>query len=279
VSAPSWGKPTASSVLGALSTVPDAIGPTAAEKISNAETMFGTGSKQHVSAQSKFGKEAAREFTRDNLKLDMTDLTGALKTAYGDSYVTGLLTAAQQTGTPLASGLGQVLPTTDAGWAQFWDAWAPGNIPAGDLLSDGGLTRLLEQADVTIKGIEGSTLDGLGNLLADGVSQGLSVDGIAATMGDFVNNPDRAYLIADTECARSVESASQSAYGAAGVQQWDWLDSPGACEICVGYAADGPYEVGAGPDLPGHPRCRCSSAPRDSGSGSSDDSVAMDSGE
>jgi hypothetical protein len=214
-------------------------------------------------------RAAARAFTHGNLKLDMTDLTAALKTAYGDGYVTGLLTAAQQTGATVVAGLGQtVIPQTSAAWATFWDSWAPGNLPASDLLSNGGLATLLDAVDVTVKGIEGATLDGLGNLLADGVAQGLSVDSIAGSLGEYVADPERAFLIADTECARAVSSASQDQYAASGVQQWDWLDSPGACGDCVGYAADGPYGVGEGPDLPGHPRCRCSSSPRDSGSAS-----------
>lgn len=219
-------------------------------------------------------RAAARAFTASNLTLDMTDLKAALTTAYGDSYVTGLLTAAQQTGATLVAGLGDTLiPDSPAAWASFWDAWTPGNIPAAGLLGNGGLATLLDSVDVTVKGIEGSTLDGLGNLLANGVAQGLSVDSIAGTLTDFVGDPDRAFLIADTETARGVEAASQSGYADAGVEQWDWLDSPGACGDCVGYASDGPYDVGGGPDLPAHPRCRCSSASRDPGP-AADDSAA-----
>jgi len=214
-------------------------------------------------------RAAARAFTNGALNLDMTDLTTALKTAYGDSYVTGLLTAAQQTGATLVAGLGEtVIPDSPAAWGTFWDAWTPGNIPAAGLLGNGGLATLLDGVGVTVKGIEGSTLDGLGNLLANGVAQGLSVDSIAGTLSDYVSDPDRAYLIADTEMARSVEAASQTGYADAGVQQWDWLDSPDACDDCVDNEANGPYDVGGGPDLPGHPRCRCSSSPRDSGSAS-----------
>jgi len=212
-------------------------------------------------------RAAARAFTGGALNLDTADLSAALKTAYGDSYVTGLLTAAQQTGAPLATGLGQVLPATDAGWATFWDAWTPGNQPAGDLLSDGGLARMLAQVDVTVKGIEGTTLDRLGNLLADGVSQGSSVDAIAATLGGFVDNPDRAYQIANTETARAVSAASMDGYGAAGVQQVEWLVSPGACPECEDYATESPFALDDAPTQPAHPSCRCSFSPIDEGTG------------
>jgi len=210
-------------------------------------------------------RAAARAFTNGALNPDMTKLTTALDQLYGDGYVAGQMVAAQQTGATVVAGLGQTLPVGPAEWATFWDAWTPGNQPAADLLSNGGLAQLLARTEVTVKGIEGTTLDRLGNLLADGVAQGLSVDSIARNMGDFIDDPDRAYLIADTEMARSVCQASADQYAASGVTQWDWLASPGACPECEDYASGGPYDVGDGPDLPGHPRCRCSSSPVDSG--------------
>ena len=200
------------------------------------------------------------------LSLDLSDLTDALNAAYGDSYVTGLMVAAQQTGASVVAGLGQMaLPSSPAEWASFWDAWKPGNAPAADLLSDGGLEDLLARTDVTISGIEGTTLDRLGNLLADGVANGDSVDTIAGTLGDFVDNPDRAYQIADTETARAVSSAAVDGYEAAGVQEVDWLVSPGACQECQDYADAGPYVLGDAPAQPAHPVCRCSYSPRDPG--------------
>lgn len=250
------------------------VGPTASEKIANAETMFGTGSKEHIAAQGRFGKDASKEeraaaraFTNGALDLNMTDLVAALERAYGDSYVAGMLTAAQQTGANMVAGLGQTLPADAAGWTSFWDSWTPGNIPAGDLLNNGGLARLLDQTGETVKGIEGSTLDRLGNLLADGVVNGDSIDTIAGTLGGFIDNPDRAFTIADTETARAVSNASMDGYEAAGVEQVEWLTSPGACEICVDYGASGPFVLNDAPGQPAHPRCRCSYSPIDPGTG------------
>jgi len=65
--------------------------------------------------------------------------------------------------------------------------------------------------------------------------------------------------------ARS-EIASANAKGKAqsfirnGFLQYNWLTAPGACEICTGIEAAGPYMIGAGP-MPmddSHPLCRCS---------------------
>jgi hypothetical protein len=251
------------------------LGPTAAEKIQNAETMWGTGSKQHLAAKAKFGKAAARDFAQANLKLDMAGLRTALDAAYGDAYVTGLLVSAQQTGVGMVAGLGETLiPTDAAGWGTFWDSWAPGNIGASDLLSDGGLADLLAQTDTTISGIEGTTLDRLGNLLADGVASGDSVDAIAASMGDLIDDPDRASLIANTETARAVSNASMDGYATAGIEQVDWLVSPGACQECLDYFTGSPYLLGDAPAQPAHPGCRCSLSPRDPGVAPADEESA-----
>ena len=212
---------------------------------------------------------AARAFVNGNLSPDTASLIQALVAAYGDAYVAGILVAAQQTG--ITASLGSVsMPSTPADWAAFWAAWKPGNIPASSLLDDGGLASLLDRAQVTVKGITGSLLDTLGNRLADGVANGLGIDEIAGTLMDVVNDPRRADMIARTETARAVTQASVSSYQDAGVQQVEWLLSPGACEICEDYASDSPYDLGSEPDLPAHPQCRCSLSPVDPGSTATD---------
>lgn len=205
-------------------------------------------------------RAAARAYMNGALSLDLSDLADALNAAYGDSYTAGLLVAAQQTG-GVTSALGDVAtPTTPQEWTSFWDAWKPGNAPAADLLNNGGLADLLARTDTTISGIEGTTLDRLGTLLADGVANGDSVDEIAATLGDFIDNPDRAYQIADTEIARCVSQASADGYAAAGVTEWEWLLSPGACPECQEMESSNPHSEGD--ELPPlHPVCRCSISP------------------
>ena len=209
---------------------------------------------------------AARAFVNDNLTLD----TGALKTAlgqvYGDSYVAGQYVAAQQTGANVIAGLGDAPVPPD--WGTFWDTWKPGNAGAASLLSDGAFARLLEQQDITVKGIEGTTLDRLGNALADGVSRGLSVDEIAGNLADYVDNPVRAFAIANTETARATSAAAMDGYVAAGIAQIDWLVSPGACEECEDIASGGPFTLQDAPMQPAHPSCRCAYAPVDPGTAS-----------
>lgn len=212
---------------------------------------------------------AGRAFVNANLAPTTADIAAALTAARTDAYVTGQLVAAQQTGASVVSALGDVhVPTTAADWAAFWDAWKPGNVDAANLTSDGGLADLLASVDVDVKGITGSTLDGLGNTLARSLADGSSVDETASALMDYVNSPTRAFMIANTETARAVSAASMASYADAGVNDVDWLISPGACEICEGYAADSPYPLADAPEQPAHPNCRCSYSPRDAGSGS-----------
>jgi hypothetical protein len=198
-------------------------------------------------------RAAAQAFARAHGNLDLGALKTALDAAYGDAWQAGIMTATQQTGATVVAGLdGLIVP---ANWDDYWATWQPGNIDAAVKLSDGGLADLLDQSGQRIQGIEDTTLDRFGSILADGALNGDSVDTIAAALGDYLDDPARAFQIADTELARAVTGASFDQYLAAGVNEVDWLASPGAC----------PYPLRDFPDLPAHPVCRCSSSPRDSG--------------
>jgi hypothetical protein len=208
-------------------------------------------------------RAAAQAFARAHGNLDLGQLQDALTSAYGDGWSAGALVGAQQTGATIITGLDGVAAPAD--WSAYWDAWQPGNTAAATKLDQGGLSDLLEQAGRSIDGIEGTTLDRFGSILADGAANGDSVDTIAGALGQYLQDPARAFAIADTELARAVTSASLDAYLAAGVGLVDWLVSPGACPICDDYGTNGPYPIADFPGLPAHPRCRCSSAPVDPG--------------
>jgi hypothetical protein len=211
-------------------------------------------------------RAAARAALQAGVSTDTTDLLEALRALYGDAYAAGGLAAAQQLpATALAANLAGVYGTTDP--AAAWASWEPGNLNAATLLDDGGLAGLLADAGITVQGMVGSLLDRMGTVLADGALNGDSVDTIAGALGDLVDDPQRAFTIANTETARAVEAASQAQYADQGVQQWEWLLSPGACPECEEAQAGSPYDVGGGPDLPDHPNCRCSSSPIDPGTG------------
>ena len=205
-------------------------------------------------------RAAAREWLAEHANLTLEDLLAAVQAIYGDGAVIGAASAAQVTGA-LTDLLPGIEPSaTD--WPKFWADWTPGNADAAALLNSGGLADLLDNAEVTVRGIAGTTLDRLGNLLADGAAAGESVEAITDSLMGLLDDYDRAYRITVTELARAVTQASLDTYGVNGVARYDLLTSPGACPLCVETAADGPYAVD---DMEGqpplHPTCRCAVAP------------------
>lgn len=210
-------------------------------------------------------RAAARDFVHGNLNLSTGQLADALNGALTDAYGLGALSGVQQLGSATVAGPAADTAASSDDWAQMWDAWQPGNKPAGALLEDGGLKSLLDNTGATIDGIAGTTLDGLGNVLANGVGQGLGVDDLADSLHEYISSPTRAFTIANTETARAVTAASMAAYEAAGVAQVDLVLSPGACEECEDIASSNPWTLKDFPGIPVHPSCRCAAAPNDAG--------------
>lgn len=226
-----------------------------------------------ITASAKF--EAAKDAAREALQgvdsvaqPDNSALIDALQQLYGDSYAAGGLAAAQELpATALSADLAGVYGTTDA--LAAWDLWQPGHPKAAaKLLEDKpALQGLLQRAESTAKDIWSSAVDQMGTALARGIINGDSVDTISDKLMGLVGDSSRAFTIANTEVARSVEAASQDQYADQGVMQWEWLLSPGACPDCEEAQADSPFDVGGGPEIPDHPNCRCSSSPIDPGTG------------
>ena len=138
-----------------------------------------------------------------------------------------------------------------------WASWTPGDIGARDLTIDGGLRAMLDSADVTIKGIGDTTIDRIGNVIAQGLADGSPVATITAGIGDYIGNPDRAFTIAQTETSRAMISSQTSEYQALGFAQFEWLSYDGACEECMDQEDANPHDFGDD-QPPGHPNCRCS---------------------
>jgi SPP1 gp7 family putative phage head morphogenesis protein len=192
---------------------------------------------------------AARSYLTGRLSL--TDLEAVLRDLYGDAYLAGAHAAAQG-GVTLSAGLGEADASVD------WAAWTPGNPAAADLLSEGGLSSLLDSAGITIQGMTGTALDQLGNALADGLNSGASTDTIAGTLSGLLDS--RAQAVAVTETARAVTQASLGTYADAGVAQFDWITSDGACPDCEAESDGNPHDLGDDAP-PGHPSCRCCASP------------------
>lgn len=204
---------------------------------------------------------AAQLATDQNLTFDTDSLVSILRGIYADSYLAGTHAATMavgQAGHVLASFAG-----LDSGID--WAKWEPGYAAAAEQVRDGGLEKLLAAADLRVKGIIGSTLSDLGNVLAKGLLNGDSVQTIGRAMRDIVADPNRAFLIANTETARSLGAATLATYTANGVTGKRWLTFQ-PCDICEANESQGVIATGDSFDSgdavpPAHPRCRCAVAP------------------
>lgn len=143
-----------------------------------------------------------------------------------------------------------------------WSRWEPGHVDAAIRTADGALADALDQADVTIRDVVATTVDRIGNRIADGLLDGLPSDTIGAGLRDLLGgDASRAEMVAHTEVARAMDGASMAVYGANGIAEFDVITSSGACTICLDLAAANPHQVSEGSLVPAHPRCRCASAP------------------
>jgi SPP1 gp7 family putative phage head morphogenesis protein len=184
--------------------------------------------------------------------LDTAEVEAALTVLYRDGYMLGQHRA--------ASGLRQVgQQITSQVSAIDWSTWAPGHPAAADALAGPGLRSLLDQSQVTIKSIADTQIDELASRLAQGAANGDSVDTIARGIEDLAGS--RGEMIAQTELARAVSSATRDSYVANGVESFDWLAEADACPECDQMAAEGPYDPFQDDMPPLHPRCRCSASP------------------
>ena len=137
-----------------------------------------------------------------------------LRQLYVDAWLAGMHTAREQVVTKAPQA------TSDAVSATDWASWTPGDITARDLTIDGGLREMLDSADVTIKGIGDTTIDRIGNVIAEGLGEGSPLATITAGIGDYISNPDRAFTIAQTETSRAMVSSQASEYQTLGFAQF-----------------------------------------------------------
>jgi SPP1 gp7 family putative phage head morphogenesis protein len=190
--------------------------------------------------------------------LDLAPAADALAESYGAAYVVGA-----HAGRTTIGGL----PAPDWDSAIDWSHWTPGDLrSAAELLgTDGGrgLQALLANAGVTISSIADNRLDDLARALADGVANGDSTSTVAASLADLLSDPDRAEMIARTEVARAMTTASLDTYAENGIGQKEFLTSD-PCPECQenedagAIATDDDFPNG---DPPVHPNCQCALLP------------------
>jgi ADP-ribosyltransferase exoenzyme len=213
---------------------------------------------------------AATAGVKAQIKISPEDAKRVLEYLYGDAYMTGVYSAARQVGSDpiIPEALTSIEREID------WELWGPSESRAADIVRDGGLDVLLEDADVTIQGIFDTILDRLGNAIAYGLDNGLPSSQIADNISEvdpetglsLVSN--NAEMIASTTTSMAQSDATMDTYIENGVAQYWWLAEDSACDKppgnnCRENMLDGPYDVSPLPDpqQPQHPNCRCTYLP------------------
>ena len=175
-------------------------------------------------------------------------------------------------------------PTVTTGSKFDWENWVPGNIAAAVIVNPvGGFAKRLAERNITLKGVNDTTVNRIGTVLANGLSEGLSPVAVATDVaGELVRGRTdwanvlaeklqptkddfrRAEVIARTEMNRAVIDEKTDRYQEMGVDRWEWVVVD-PCDIC----AENDGEVRAvGDEFPSgdtqplvHVNCNCDLLP------------------
>ena len=180
--------------------------------------------------------------------IDSSTLYQQLVAMQADAWTVGLKDALEQASWQAAA---EVVSDID------WNTWQPGNPVAAALLRNTGFDQVLQQAGVTIRGIDAKLKQDIGDALAQALEDGSSVEQTANALDALLQNRTRADLIAVTEINRSMTEASLAAYRNSGFASWDLLTAVDPCPVCLKIKEANPHPLTDPVKPPIHPRCRC----------------------
>lgn len=188
------------------------------------------------------------------LTLNAAPLEDAVRGMVTDAWVAGARDAFDQVANAQGD-LAAIVADVD------WSRWQPGHPAAADLLAGAGFDRLMAGAGVTLRDIDDITRRRIGRVLEAGVRDGSSVQTMAASLTDVLNDPARASIIAVTETNRAMSQATRQVYEDNHVPEWDLLTAADPCPECAAVSAANSHPMSDTADFPPlHPRCRCSVA-------------------
>jgi 8-oxo-dGTP pyrophosphatase MutT (NUDIX family) len=219
-------------------------------------SMVTRASKASPATPTPSGPNAARDAraaVEANVSIDAARANAVFAQMYADAYAGGTKAARDALGVDARapSWLSDDMLTSVS---RDWETWTPGWGDAALKDAGGGLKTLLDARGITIQGISDSAMDRIGTALADGIAAGDPPATIASAMSDVIADPDRAFMIADTETARAMTSASIDTYQENGVEQVDLLTFE-PCDECEELEDANPYDLDDAPDVPIHPQC------------------------
>ena len=127
-------------------------------------------------------------------------------------------------------------------------------LTGGDPIQGDNGNALLDNAPTMADNITNTTASTVGAVITSGVTDGQSASDINSTVGDVLNNDQRANMITLTEANRAYNTGVLDQLIASGETTFEWITYDGACADCL--ALEGTHPVGD--DTPPlHPNCQC----------------------
>jgi hypothetical protein len=247
---------------------------------------------REASAQSLWTRQQTADWVKVHVRFDDKPMMTALANLYAEAVVFGRDAAEyelRKVGVKRRGKSVQIDKADDepkvSGFNFDWANWTPGNLPAALLVNPpAGLAKRLADRHLLITGVNETTTNRIGTVLAEGLAAGINpVDvatGVAgelidsrtdwaATLEDRLKQIDddvkRAEVIARTEMGRAVFDEKLERYDDMGVQEIQWITvSP--CDECAEIDQEvvpigESFSNGWTSVDDSHPNCNCTIAP------------------
>ena len=201
----------------------------------------------------------ARAWVMLNVRVNMTPLVGVLERVYAEGWVTGEAAADEAVAKAREAKKAAENDLID------WALWSPGDEAAALLLRPSkAFQRFLSSFGITLKELTNTTVNDIGNSIADALEQGLSANQAAKLIKRNVASSSRALMIAVTEQNRAMSAATINRYKEMQIPEMEWEVSD-PCDKCAQNANQvvpigGTFNSG-NTQPPAHPNCRCALLP------------------
>ena len=197
----------------------------------------------------------ARAWVMLNVRVNPAPLIPVLERTWAMAWVTGEAAANQWVAIAREKN-----KATEPSWID-WESWSPGDLAAALLLRPTkAFQQFLAQFGITLKELSTTTINDIGNSIADAVELGMSSQKAAKLINKSVANPARALMIAITEQNRAMSAATINRYREMQIQQMEWevSDPCPKCAINAGQVVNLGETFNSGnTQPPAHPNCRC----------------------
>jgi SPP1 gp7 family putative phage head morphogenesis protein len=99
----------------------------------------------------------------------------------------------------------------------------------------------------------------MGRVIADGIAHNFGSEELVKAVNEVIDKGAGAQGYIDEAINTAMKRAQLAQLVSAGVEMFDYITQPGACDICE--PLEGTYSLSDLPGCPQHFRCRCSIAP------------------